>query len=210
MEPAKKYIKEHQEELLEALNNSLFNEVWNKYAEGSYSKWEMDSLGMYYHPHELENVKTDYYDIIDYESLSTSPAIDYTFKRNGINIPIFKTNRIMGTVIDKDDLHSSIAVLTPRGTVVTVKMNRDYFAKYNRRLQDINESGEKKVVEQGWFKRGTLVILNGVRRGDLFMTKTYSKDKKVGKHQLYRITEVNDNGTIKFTNYRYGDSEEDE
>lgn len=210
MEPAKKYIKDHQEELLKKLNNSLFDEIWYKYADGSYSKWEMDSLGMYYHSHELNKVTKEYYDIVDYESLPESPLVEYTFSRNGINIPIFKTNRIIGTVIDKDDMHSSVAILTPRGTVVTVKMNRDYFAKYNRRLQDINENGDKKVVEQGWFKRGTLVMLNGIRRGDLFMTKTYAKDKKAGKHQLYKITEVREDGTIDFTNKRYGEELEDE
>lgn len=210
MEPAKVYFKQHQQELLDLLNKNLFDEVWNKCAEGSYSKWEMDSLGMYYHDHELFNIQQSYYEIVDYEDLNQIPVVDYTFKRNGISIPIFKTNRIIGTVIDKDNTHSSISILTPRGTVVNVKMNRDYFAKYNRRIQDLNENGEKKVVETGWFKRGSLVILNGIRRGDLFLTKTYAKDRKNGKHQLYKITEVRPDGTMNFTNKRYGEFEEDE
>lgn len=210
MEPAKVYFKEHQQDLLDSLNKNLFDEVWEKYALGDYSSWEMDSLGMYYHDHQLANVCYDYYGIKDYENLPTNPVIDYCFKRNGIDIPIFKTNRIIGTVIDKDDMHSSITILTPRGTVVTVKMNRDYFAKYNRRISEMNEEGVKKVKEQSWFSRGTLVMLNGIRRGDLFMTKTYAKDRKEGKHQLYKITKIWDNGKIEFTNSRYGEELEDE
>lgn len=37
MEKARNYFKAHQEELLEALNNTLFQEMWDKYASGSYS-----------------------------------------------------------------------------------------------------------------------------------------------------------------------------
>lgn len=210
MLPAKQYFKEHQKELLDKLNNNLLQEQWKKYAQGNYSSWEMESLGMYYHEHELAKINKSYYSIVDYEELSSEPIIDYIFSRNGKSIPIYKTNRIVGTVIAKDDLHSSFSLLTPKGTVVTVKLNRDYFAKYNRRISELNEEGIKKVKEQSWFSKGTLIMLNGIRRGDLFLTKAYAKDRKVGKHQLCRITEVNDNGTMKFTNYRYGDSEEDE
>jgi len=43
MEPVKVEIKENPA-ILEDLNNKLFEEIWNKYASGNISKWEMDSV----------------------------------------------------------------------------------------------------------------------------------------------------------------------
>lgn len=210
MEPAKKYFKEHQQELLDKYNKILFQEQWDKYANGSYSKWEMDSLSMYYHDHELIEINKEYYNLVDFESLPREPIIEYQFKHGNINIPIFKTSRIIGTIIAKDDLHSSFTLLTPLGSVVTVRLNKDYFAKYNRRISELDETGVKRVKEAGWLQKGSLVMLNGIRRGDGFITKNYAKDKKAGKHQLCKITEVRPDGTMSFTNKRYGEFEEDE
>lgn len=206
MNPVREYFKKHKDELLQQLNDSLFQEMWNKYAEGCLSKWEMDSLGMYYHPHELINVQNNLYGIKSFKDLPEQPEVEYTFKRNGREIPIFKTNRIAGTVIAKDDTRSSISILTIDSGVVTVKMNRDYFAKYNRRISEVLPNGKKHYIENGWFTKGTLVVVSGIRRGDIFMTKKY---KKSLSHQLYKIIEIEDNGVIKMTNARVGEDEDE-
>jgi DNA polymerase-3 subunit alpha len=199
MKPAKEYLKNHQDELLNKLNNSIFDTIWNKYAQGNYSSWEMDSLGMYYHKHELSGVDNKIYEIESFKNLPTSPEVETTFKRKGAEIPIYKLHRIAGTVIAKDDMHSSISVLTVDSGVVTVKMNRDYYAMYNRRISEVQKDGTKKVIEQGWFSKGTLVVLQGIRRGDSFFLKNY---KKSAYHQLYKITEIHSNGTVEMTNER--------
>lgn len=199
MKPAKEYLKNHQDELLNKLNNSIFDTIWNKYAQGNYSSWEMDSLGMYYHKHELSGVDNKIYEIESFKNLPTSPEVETTFKRKGAEIPIYKLHRIAGTVIAKDDMHSSISVLTVDSGVVTVKMNRDYYAMYNRRISEVQKDGIKKVIEQGWFSKGTLVVLQGIRRGDSFFLKNY---KKSAYHQLYKITEIHSNGTVEMTNER--------
>ena len=200
MNPAKEYIKEHQEELLEAMNQSLFQDEWNKYASGNLSSWEMDSLGMYYHEHELKNTNYKKYGVVSFKSLGVSPKIEkYITLRNGREIPLFKTNKIIGTVIAKDDMKSSISLLTPESGVVNVKFNRDYYAKYNRRLSEVQPDGTKKVIEPGWFQKGTLVAVNGIRRGDTFMAKSYKSD---GTHKLYKIIEIAENGDLVMTNER--------
>ena len=199
MKPAKEYLKNHQDELLDKLNNSIFDTIWNKYAQGNYSSWEMDSLGMYYHKHELSSVDNKIYEIDSFKNLPTSPEVETTFKRKGAEIPIYKLHRIAGTVIAKDDMHSSISVLTVDSGVVTVKMNRDYYAMYNRRISEVQKDGTKKVIEQGWFSKGTLVVLQGIRRGDSFFLKNY---KRSAYHQLYKITEIHSNGTVEMTNDR--------
>lgn len=202
MKPAKEYFKEHQKEILEKLNQNIFQENWNKYAEGSYSKWEMDSLGMYYHDHELSKVDMKRYEIVDFKDLPEEPIVDYTFSRNGVDIPVYKTVRIMGTVIAKDDMHSSVSILTLGSGVVDVKMNRDYFAKYNRRISEIQKDGTKKIVEAGWFQKGTLVVLGGFRRNNMFVTRSYRKSLY---HQLEKITKINKDGSVEMTNKRYGE-----
>lgn len=199
MKPAKEYLKNHQIELLDKLNNSIFDSIWNKYAQGNYSSWEMDSLGMYYHKHELSGVDNKIYEIESFKSLPPSPEAETTFKRKGAEIPIYKLHRIAGTVIAKDDMHSSISVLTVESGVVTVKMNRDYYAMYNRRISEVQKDGTKKVIEQGWFSKGTLVVLQGIRRGDSFFLKNY---KKSTYHQLYKITKIHTDGTVEMTNER--------
>lgn len=204
MEPAKAYLKDHQEEMLEAFNGRLLQEQWDKYAKGSLSAWEMDALGYYHHEHELAHVNMDAYNIVSYRDLPEVPPVEYTFKCNGKEIPIFKTYRIAGTVIGKNNTKAQVDILTTDSGVVTVKFNLDYFAKYNRRIS-ANINGESKVVEQGWFSKGTLVVVNGYRRGDTFRAKRY---KKTPSHELYKITSVN-GAYMTMTNARYGEEEED-
>lgn len=205
MLPAKVYLQKHQKEILKAFNDKLFQEQWLRYANGNYSSWEMDSLGMYYHKHELASIDKAAYEIVPFKSLPEQPIVDYTFKRKGIEIPIFKTFRICGTVVAKDDAHSCISVLTPESGVVTVKLSREYFAQYNRRISEVDIDGTKKVKEAGWFQKGTLVILNGIRRGDAFFCKKYTRTKY---HQLYKITKIYNDGLVEMTNSRYGEEEE--
>ena len=186
MDPARDYFKEHQEELLNKYNTLLFKEMWDKYAKGNLSSWEMDSLCFYYHEHELKNADTHKYGIVDFFSLPTSPEVDYTFKRNGKDIPIFKTYKIIGTVINKNDNKNSISLLTTTG-IVTVKFTKEYYAMFARQISEKGEDGVKHVVEKGWFIRGTKVMVTGFRRDDTFVAKTYSK---TATHQLYMITDI--------------------
>ena len=199
----KDYFKEHEQELLTALNDSLLQEEYEKYALGSISTWEMESLGYYSHKHELANVNKGLYNIVPYSTLPDDPATDYIIQNKGREIPIFKTFRIVGTVVGKNIVKSQINILTPDSGVVIVKMSRDYFARYNRRISSLDETGVNRVREEGWFKRGNLVMVNGFKRGGMFVTKTY---KNTPSHQLYLITGVNDkDGSMSFTNKRWGE-----
>lgn len=205
MIPAKQYLKEHNQELLEKLNQALFAAEWGKYAEGNYSSWEIDSVGFYYHPHELIDVDYPTYGICEFDTLSKDGDIDYYFKKENKRIPIYKTTKICGTVIAKDDMKSSISLLTPRSGVVNIKMTREYYARLNQQLSQIGRDGKKHVAETSWFKKGTLLVINGYRQGNQFRAKKYKKDKT---HQVYRIYEVSENGKqILMTHLRWGEQE---
>lgn len=206
MKPASDYFKQYQQEMLDKYNQCLFQEQWDKYASGNYSSWEMDSLAMYYHEHELAKVNLRHHDIKNFGDLSSNPIVEKTFKRNGIEIPIFKLDRIAGTVIAKDDAHSSFSLLTVNDGVVTVKVSRDYFARINRRISEVQEDGTKKVREAGWLQKGTRLIVQGIRRGDMFIAKRYSKSKY---HQVYKITNIAANGFIESTYLRYGETDDE-
>ena len=204
MDEARNWLKEHQEETLKKFNKMLFLEQWNKYANGNLSSWEMESLCFYYHDHELANVDNFKYGITNFFSLPTEPIIEKFFKRNGKDIPIFKTFKIIGTVISKNDNKSSISLLTPNG-VVEVKFTKEYYAMFSRQLSEKQEDGTKKVIEKGWFTRGTKLMLTGMRRDDQFVTKTYAHTPT---HQLYKIELTNGGRDMELVHDRYGQESE--
>ena len=187
METIKEWLASNQTSALERYNYILFKECWDKYATGNISSWEMESLCFYYHDHELAQVDTTKYGISDFFNLPKTPEVDYYFKRGGAQIPIFKTSKISGTVLSKNDTRHSIDLLTTTG-VVNVKFTKDHYAMYNRQLSEVGEDGTKHVVESGWFKRGVKLMLTGFRRDDQFVVKTYSHTPT---HSIYKITEVN-------------------
>lgn len=186
MDIARDWLKANHDEVLEEYNKILFKEAWDKYAEGNTSKWEMDSMCFYHGKHELADVDMNKYGVVDFNSLPTEPEVDYFFKRRGHQIPIYKTNRIMGTVLAKNDNKSSIILLTTTG-VVTVKFTRDYYAMFKKQISQVQADGKKKVIEKSWFKRGNKLMITGIRRDDMFIAKTY---KSTNSHQLYKIDEV--------------------
>jgi DNA polymerase-3 subunit alpha len=203
MDDARDWLKINHDTVLEEYNNILFKETWDKYATGNLSAWEMEALCFYYHEHELKNVDINKYGISDFFKLSEVPPIDYFFKRNGKEIPIYKTFKIIGTVISKNDNKSSVDLLTTTG-VVTVKFTKEYFAMFGRQISEKQEDGTKKVMEKGWFQRGTKLMVAGYRRDDMFVAKTY---KNTSTHQLYKIVDIYEDGTMELTHDRYGVSE---
>ena len=185
MDPARDWLKGEQEELLKKYNTMLFQEMWNKYAEGSDSHWEMESVCFYHSPHELKDIDINKYDLSDFNELESN-EIDYFFKRKGIDIPIYKLYRIIGTVIAKNDNKHTVILLTTTG-VVTVKFTREYYSMFKKQISQIQPDGTKKVVEKSWFKRGTMLMITGFRRDDMFVAKTYAATPT---HQLYKITNI--------------------
>ena len=205
MDPAREWLKAYQEETLQALNQQLFQEVWDKYAKGTVSAWEMEALCFYYGEHELARVDMGKYGLVNFKDLPSIPVVDYYFKRNGKEIPIFKTFKIIGTVIAKNENKSTVTLLTTTG-VVNVKFTKDYFAMYSRQISEKGEDGIKHVLEKGWFRRGEKLMITGFRRDDTFVAKTYTHTPT---HQLYRIELENNGVDLKLSHDRYGQEGEE-
>lgn len=187
-------------EVLNALNQNRFEILYQQKAPGTLSRWEMETLTYYFHDHELANVNNELYHIEDYFSLSETPKVTQTFLFKGKKCNRFELTRICGTVLDKDKNHESISLLTPTGLVI-VKLQKGQFGFYDRRLSAIDEEkNTKTVAEEGWFKRGTLLMITGFRRGDQFVAKKY-KDS-IYRHSVSKIIKIEDDGLLSLQSER--------
>ena len=200
MDIIRPYIKDNNEKLLNAVNNKLKQDMWNKYCIGNISSWEMDAISCYIHEHELIKLKNNIYGFIDYKNLPEEPEVNYEFKskQTGQKIPLFKIHRIVGTVLDKDKAKKNITLLTTSG-VVTVKIFGDAFTHYDKQLSERGADGHKHVIEKSWFSRGNKIIVTGIRRGDSFIAKKY---KNTPYHLVELINNIDDMGYIKTTKER--------
>ena len=192
MEPMRIYLKDYKDEVLTALNNSLFNDVAEKYGSGNISKWEMDSISFYYHKHELAAAASNYDDFFE---LNEEPEVEYSFPgSNGQEVKVFKLHKIIGTVIDKNKLKNSISLLTPTG-VVQVKIYKNQYAIYDKQISERGEDGKKHVIEKSWFTKGTMLMIQGIRRGTDFIPK---KRKNSVYPVIAKILTVGEDGELTF------------
>lgn len=186
-----------KEETLEAYNTRLFEELWNKYAEGSIPHWNMEALCYYDGEHELEHINEELYGIVNFFDLPEDPE-PYEWYTRYINgepksMPKYKISRIAGTVLNSDNTRHITTVLTKYG-VVNVKHNKGQYAFYNKTISEPGEDGKKKRLEESWFKRGNLITCQGIRQGDQFRPLVYTDT--IYKHTVNLINEVYEDGTL--------------
>jgi DNA polymerase-3 subunit alpha len=207
MDVFREWIAKDKNEILTQLNTIIFKEDWDKYATGNVSAWEMEALCFYYHEHELAHLNQYRYGFADFNKLPEEPVIERTFTKGGKDIKIFKLDKICGTCIAKNKVKSTVTLLTTTG-VVNVKFRKEYFSMFDKQISVRGEDGVKHVVEKSWFNRGNMIVVNGMRSGDDFISKKYAS---TSGHQLYRIERVNDDGTLVLKDHRYqgGIEEED-
>lgn len=206
MDKVREWMTSNQTETLYQLNKTIFQEEWNKYACGNYSSWEMEALCFYYHEHELMNVNRARYGISNFFTLPEEPIVEKTFKRSGVDIPIYRLNRICGTCIAKNKTKGTVSLLTPEG-VVEVKFRNEYFSLFDKQISVRGADGVKHVVEKSWFNRGSMIMVTGIRRGDDFIPKKYAST--VG-HQLYKIESIDVNGSLSLQTERASGEAEEE
>ena len=192
MDKIRPWVKSHAPELLIQVNDRLTKDTWDKYCLGTMSKWEMDSVSFYSHEHELENVDLDCYGFSDFFDLPEEPEIDRVIPIKGKMVPILRLHRIIGTVLDRDKAKKTVTLLTTRG-VVTVKIFGGVFAQYDKQISERGADDKKHVIEKSMFSRGNKIIVSGVRDGDSFRAKKYSK---TSWHLVEQITDVDEWGQI--------------
>ena len=190
----------NEKDIINKYNKYLWNILWEKYAEGTPEHWAMEVLSYYPNAHELDYVDLAPYGVVDfYSEPETAEVYDYYYKwlkDNGTSVqkpfPKYKIQRISGTVIDFNATHYTVTLQTPTG-VVDCKLSKGEYIFYSRTLSEIID-GKKKVIEQGWFKRGTVLLVAGYRRDDVWVAKTYVDS--VYKHTVNRVINIKDGKLI--------------
>ena len=199
--PLTDFIKENKDCLLEDLNRKIVEEMCETNISGNISHCEMEAMSFYYHDHELANLDKNLYNLENFQNISENPEVDKIFNtKDGKEITLYKLHYIAGTVLDKNKMKNSITLLTPDGVVI-VKIWKNQYAKYDKQISIVGDDGKKKIMERSWFKRGTLLFLQGIRRGNSFIPKAYKGSPY--RVPIMKILEVNDDGTIVFTNKRF-------
>jgi len=184
---------------LKLYNDKYYEQIWNKYADGTMSRWSMQSLCYYDREHELEYVNEELYGIENFFNLPEDPVPYDYYKRyfnDGVRqIPKFRISRIAGTVLNADNNRHTVTILTRQGTV-DVKFNKGQYAFYNKRISaQLDPNSDKKtVLEEGWLKRGTLITCQGYRRGDQFVALVYNDT--IYSHTINLIKEIRSDGTM--------------
>lgn len=195
MDTFRDWLAQNKDQILLKLNSLIFKEEWDNYASGNYSNWEMQTMCFYYHDHELKNVNKEKYGFSNYFELPEQPVVTKVFARG----KLFQLTKICGTCIDKNKQKGLVTLLTPEG-VVTVRFGKEYFSMFDKR---ISEDGH--IVEDSWFTRGSMIVVQGMRSEQQFIAKKYAS---TGGHQLYKIKKVFDDGTLELQTERYkGDIE---
>lgn len=192
MDKIRPWVKENSATLLEEVNNHLTSDMWNKYCQGSLSKWEMDAVSFYSHEHELAHVNASEYDITDFDKIPETPVVERIIPIKGRQIPIFKLYRIAGTILDKDKNKKTVTLLTTSG-VVTVKIFGQVFSYYDKQISEKGADGKKHVIEKSWLARGNKIIVTGIKQSDGFLAKKYNKTPY---HLVELITEVTEDGHL--------------
>ena len=127
--------------------------------------------------------------------LDTEPIIDYSFPaRNGQMINVYKLYHIIGTVIGKNKIKNTVTLLTPTG-VVNVKVYKNQYSIYDKQISVRGDDGKKHVIEKSWFSRGSLLMIQGIRRGNDFIPK---KTKNSVFPIISKITHINDDNKLTF------------
>lgn len=164
----------------------------------------METLGFYYHEHELVGCSHAEFEFTDFFKESEVPIPEKYIKYKDRDIPVFNLKTICGTVLDKNSYKHTVTLLTPTG-VVSVKCVAEQYSQYDKQISQLNkDTGKKEVIEKSWFKRGTKLLINGWRSGDQFMARSRQSENK---YVFYKVLDINDLGQLEITRFRSEDND---
>ena len=184
---------------LHQFNRYRLNEEWKENCIGDISHWSFEALCYYPEEHELDKVDLSQYYISDFNELSPIPIQVAETKRGKITYPIYKLDRICGTVVAKNNTKHIVTLFTTTG-IVDVKFNKGQYSYYNKQLSEIQKDGTKKVIEKSWFKRGNLLMIVGYRRENMFYPKVYSNS--IYQHSVQKINKITKDNKLILQNDR--------
>lgn len=160
-EPLNEFLK--SKDALNTYNTMLLNKAWNSKFKGDYLEWQMEAIRSYLGTaHGLDKYDLSYLPISDFNKLEEGKKID-DFK--------YELSLVAGTVISSNKDKHTISILSKDG-VIRCKLSKQMFGQYNY-INSVQEGKSKTIIENSWFVAGTLVVLQGVKQGQVFYVKGY-------------------------------------
>lgn len=176
MDKVRQWLSSNKQELLEKLNEELFNEEFKKYAKGTVLDWELQALSFFQSGHPLEGMAEKMpIPISKINEIKEGEIVGY-WKIKGKEIPELQLHTIIGVVIDKEKIKNMVTLSTPEG-VINVKMyKQQYSLLIHETAGQLDEDDEDYIPDQeNFLEKGTALAITGVLRGDTFSPKTYKK-----------------------------------
>lgn len=183
-------------EVVDKVNRHDLNEQWKKYALGTYSAWEMETLNYYHHEHELANIDRERYGAELFSELPEEAEVEKYSKWRDKEFPIYFTTTVVGTVLGVNKARHTVTLLDTDGTVFDSKYHAGAFGHYDKTISKVLPNGKKQKVEDSWFQRGNKILVHGFRRGGMFVAKTYKHS--VSQHTTKLITDVTEDGYLYY------------
>ena len=164
------------------LQENFIRETKAKYCEGNIAHWEFDTACCYFNEHELQYVNEGLYNVRDFNKL---PEISIDKK----------LCTVLGTVVSSNNTRHTVSLLTKYG-IVDVKFYSSSYTNFNQRISVVDPVTKKKtVLDESWFKRGSILIVAGNRNENLFTAKNdYSSGVNRG---LGKVEKINKDGTLE-------------
>ena len=191
---------------LSSYNKLLFTDAFKEYERDSRARWEMESMCMYHDQHELAHIDKELYSVINFHDLNEEPeVVDWWTRKDKdtgeeVDIPKFRIDTIVGTVLGRNKTRHTVTLLTESG-IVNVKMEGGKFSFYDKQISVPNEQGGKTIVERSWFTRGNILMVHGIRRGDVFRAKVYRGTSFA--HSINLVSKVYEDGYLMLEEERY-------
>ena len=183
MDKPRAYIKAHHDELLVELNRRLYEAEYEKYASGDILRWELDSLSFYHSGHPLTKVAQQFPIPVTPIPNLIENDFDGFWMIKGKAVPKYRLSTIIGAVIDKDKTKGTFTLAGVEG-VIDVKLPKQVFAQFVHTISDIDEEGNKVIVEDSFFEKGTFLAVTGILKGSTFVPKVY---KNTGFDSILKI-----------------------
>ena len=95
-------------------------------------------------------------------------------------------------------MKNTVTLLTPTG-VVNVKVYKSQYAGFDKQLSERGADGKKHVKEKSWFSRGSLLMVQSIRREQDFIQK---KRKDSFYPVISKIVGIHEDGTLEFQTER--------
>ena len=164
--PLKEWLK--TDDAINIERNARCSELWKKECAGNPEHWAFEALNFYPESHELEvsdlNKQLPY---SSFNDLNPEPRPIKTVKsKNGREFNIYNTHIIAGTIIAKNNVKSTVSLLTPDGLAI-VSLGRNIYSKIGKK-EMVGKGKSRTCVSGSWLERGTMLAVTGYRQQDSF------------------------------------------